>query len=634
MKLEQIADYHGLNIISPVEIKGNIAIVVGRNGAGKSRLLQALASGEISAELDDGPIAIDRIKHFPDNLHPALTFGFDPVQHRDTEAQVKQLYNQLRSRFYADPQQTVSTIGQQLGMGRRNINIHSLAVAVSTASRIIEKDVNELDEQDVADFYSYSTSTQLGSLNVTATMCEYLARQEKNDRNRYRNERDQTSLPYWSPEEFNSRFGPPPWNVFNEILKLVLDGSYYIRPPTLKDADTYEAKLRREDGQEIDPTFLSSGEKTLLWLSLSMYGAGSSIYQISPKLLILDEPDATLHPQMIETLHLALNTLSEKFGCHIIFTSHSPTTVALSDPENIYQISKNGLIPVEKDAAVAELLHGVEQVSIHYTNRRQVYVESFKDVQIYSTLFQLLKRWRKLPSAHISLSFIAAAPKLSPHLIQQIHDSVFGKADEEKVSKFVASLNGQGNCAQVVGTVESLSIEDNQTVHGIIDWDTTNRPTGKVHVHAERRFYSIENAILNPLTLGIYLLSYFPMEVNCAELGLPADTDLVALQNSHLHWQVIADAVAMRILGKMHPVLHEVECEFLSGAKIMFDTRYVHMNGHDLESLIVKVWPFLNRIKGKNALLQDVIARGIQVNHGRTLPVTFSQLFGKIQMTR
>jgi ABC-type thiamine transport system ATPase subunit len=636
MKLEQIEDYNGLKLNSSVEIKDNIAIVVGRNGTGKSRLLMALVAGKISAVRHDGPIAVDRIRNFADRLQPALTFGFDPVQHRDSEAQVKQLYRQFRGEFHADPHQSMASMGQHFGtsMGRRNINVHALTHSVSTASRIIGKNVNELDEQDVADFYSSSTITQLGSLNVTATMREYLTRQEKNDINGYRNGRHGSSLPYWSDEEFTARFGPPPWNVFNDILQLVLDGRYHIQPPELKDADTYEAKLRREDGHEIDPNFLSSGEKTLLWLSLSMYGASSSMYESSPKLLLLDEPDATLHPQMIQKLHLALNMLSERFGCNIIVTSHSPTTVALSDQENIFQISESGLISVEKDAAVAELLDGVDQVSIHYTNRRQVYVESFKDAHVYTFLFQLLKRLGKLPSAHISLSFIAAAPKLSPHLIQQLHKSIFGASDPEKVREFIESLNGQGNCAQVIGAVESLTSEDNQTVHGIIDWDRSNRPDEKVHVHAQESFYSIENAILNPLTLGIYLLNCFPSNVNCADLGLTRDTDLITLQCDHQHWQVIADAVTTRILGGQETPAHEVECQFLSGAKVFFDRGYVHKNGHELETLIRQTYPFLNRLRGKDSLLKDVLARGIQVNHGRTLPVSFVELFGKIQLGR
>lgn len=632
MNLTSVEEFQGLKLRSDVKVGSKIAAIVGRNGAGKTRLLQAIANRKIIVMIDGEELHGSRILHLSmDRLQPHLLSGFDPVQHRTDIGIAKAFYASNRGKFNIDPRKSTEVIGHEVGMGRRTqVTAHQVAHIVSRASSELGKDVNELEEEDVADYFHSAPVMGLGALNVTETMLAYWHRREQNQLHEFRNARYGPHLSYWSPEEFELRFGPPPWEVFNEFLQTALDGRYHIKPPTYDGLETYEAKLYRDDDKPIDPAWLSSGEKVLMWLCLSMYASNSGRLANMPQLLLLDEPDSALHPQMIQKLHVALNAIADRFDCNILFTTHSPTTVAMFSGGPIFQASEQELTQLDKDAAVSELLVGVDQVSIHYTNRRQVYVESHKDAEVYASLFSLLRRWKLAPSPHISLAFIPAAPKLPASQVRQLMTAHLGALNEEQLNKFITALNGQGNCIQVIGAVESLVGQGNATVHGIIDWDLSAKPQEHIHVLGADLFYSIENAILNPLTLGLYLLHNYAGKLAVEDYGLPQDFDPLLLYSEACHWQAIADGVTKKVL-KQDAVNHGCDCMFLLGESVCFDRDYVHMQGHDLERRIKDTYPFLNAFNKQGSLLIDVVSRGVQSCRGRSLPIVFRDLFATIQ---
>lgn len=635
MHLISVEEFQGFKLTSDTQVGSKIAAIVGRNGAGKTRLLQAIVNRKVIVKIDDQEVHGSRILHLSmDRLQPNLVFGFDPIQHRTDIGIIKAFYASNRGKFHIDPEKSLQAIEHEVGMGRRSqVNAYQIAHIVSRASLELCKDANQLDEEDVADYFNSAPVMGLGTLNVTATMLGYWHRREQNELHEFRNKQYGTRLSYWAPEEFESRFGPPPWDVFNEFLQTALDGRYHIKAPTYDGLEMYEAKLYRDDDKPIDPSWLSSGEKVLMWLCLSMYASSSGRLANMPRLLLLDEPDAALHPQMIQKLHEALKAIKDRFECTILFSTHSPTTVALFEGGPIFQVSEQELTKLEKDAAISELLVGVDQVSIHYTNRRQVYVESYKDAEIYSSIFRLLRNWNAAPSPHISLMFIPAAPKLSASSVQQLMAAHLGDIDQEQLNRFITALNGQGNCAQVIGAVESLVSQGSETVHGIIDWDLHNKPGQKIHVLGPDLFYNIESAILNPLTLGLYLLHNYSGRLAVQDYGLREDFDSLSLHANENQWQAVADGVSKKVL-EADAVAHDCTCAFLTGNSIHFDRRYVHMQGHLLETRIKDTYPFLNAFNKHGSLLMDVVSRGVQSCRGRSLPKAFYDLFGTIQSFR
>jgi len=91
---------------------------------------------------------------------------------------------------------------------------------------------------------------------------------------------------------------------------------------------------------------LSSGEQILFALALCLFKGKSD--NIFPKLLLLDEVDATLHPSMIENLLHVIHEVLLKKGTKVILATHSPTTIALAQEKSVFVINNEGQKRVEK----------------------------------------------------------------------------------------------------------------------------------------------------------------------------------------------------------------------------------------------------------------------------------------------
>ena len=106
--------------------------------------------------------------------------------------------------------------------------------------------------------------------------------------------------------------------------------------------------LNREGAKGIDFSELSSEERTLMALSMLIFKA--RLNNVLPRVLLLDEIDASLHPSMIErAIHVIRTLFIEKYGMKVILATHSPTTVALGPEESIFVISnKNGKTAIQR----------------------------------------------------------------------------------------------------------------------------------------------------------------------------------------------------------------------------------------------------------------------------------------------
>jgi predicted ATPase len=631
MLLKSVEEFQGLKLTTDVALSDSITAIVGRNGSGKTRLLKGIEAGKIQVIANDEQGVIRDFSYLNlENIRPNLIFGFNVAQNEEEIRHAFSFYNRARGSFHINSQQSIEVTSP---LGYQGANIHQVAKVARTAALALGTDINSLTYHDIADYFLVAQAISMGQVNVTEIMVSYMRRKELNEYHHFKNERKGTALPHYSSPEFEMRFGSPPWLAFNEFLEIVLDGRYSISVPRDENDLLYEPKLLREDGREMNQSWLSSGEKILMWLCLMMCASSLRRSIVVPKLLLFDELDGALHPQMVQKMHKALRDIVDRFGTRIIFTTHSPTTIALFESDEIYQISEQSLEKIDKDIAIGELLVGVDQVSIHYTNKRQVYVESHHDAKLYGELFGSLKRSNSLGADYISLSFIPAAAKLAPGSVRQLVLSKFGEMDNEKVESFVQELNGQGNSAQVKGAVECLFNEGSQTVHGIIDWDHQNKETERIHVLGIKQFYSIENAILNPLTIGFYLFKNYHSEIVVNNLGLADDFDLTKLYDDSCDWQMIADSVTKRVLN-LSEIAPKVECAFVRGRTVIFDEQYVYMNGHDLEGRLKLTFKFLNAHNKGSALMMDVVNREMKSSHCRSMPKAFLEIFRAIQSAR
>ena len=133
----------------------------------------------------------------------------------------------------------------------------------------------------------------------------------------------------------------PPWILMNEILT-EYKFKYYI-----KDFDSSLNPLQihfTENGQDIIPIEdLSSGEQQLI--SLVAWAHHEVIAQ-NIKVLLLDEPDAHLHPSFCKIFVEIMDTyIVEGLGIQVIMTTHSPSTIAYAPEESIFVMK----MPEESD---------------------------------------------------------------------------------------------------------------------------------------------------------------------------------------------------------------------------------------------------------------------------------------------
>jgi predicted ATPase len=139
----------------------------------------------------------------------------------------------------------------------------------------------------------------------------------------------------------------------------------------------FELRLTSSDGLKIDFGDLSSGEKVLMALGLAAYNSAHDDVRF-PGVLLLDEPDAHLHPSMTrQMLDVLLDVFVRQRGVKVILTTHSPSTVALAPEECLYVMSKiePRLSKTTKDGALALLTSGVPSLRAQERRSRPVTVD-------------------------------------------------------------------------------------------------------------------------------------------------------------------------------------------------------------------------------------------------------------------
>lgn len=121
--------------------------------------------------------------------------------------------------------------------------------------------------------------------------------------------------------------------------------NYEIIPPSIYSSNYEMTFSSTVDSKEVHFESLSSGEKIIFELICYYFLAGKNK---KLETIILDEFDANLNPALAETY---LAVVKEQFadkGITAILTTHSPSTVAEVDAENLYEVSiTNGLQSID-----------------------------------------------------------------------------------------------------------------------------------------------------------------------------------------------------------------------------------------------------------------------------------------------
>ncbi|HNB43671.1 MAG TPA: AAA family ATPase [Burkholderiaceae bacterium] len=631
------AVHNGFSLSNDIDIEGDISIFVGRNGSGKSRFFQSIKSGATQVFLN----GVDLITTAEITLMPLDQIVPNFGMHHDFDNLMLNISNTIR--VYKEARQLVGLpydhgnenhfMGRP-GSGPTYSQIYRLSNFIANKTGKLP---GELTEEDIKLYYTEVSNGPLGTQNVAGIFNRYAKRQNDNRYNKWRREENEEDVPYLDENSFREKFGEPPWNVINHILAVIFDGKFYFPPPGNLKSVTYDHQtpLMEKGDRRVNPSDLSSGEKTLLWLALSLFNAQYSERDllVAPKLLLLDEIDAFLHPKMVEKMYEVFKEFHKSFGTIFWVITHSPTTAALAPVDILYLVEPTGISRTDKDGAIAELLDGVSQIAIRPENRRSVYVESHYDAKILQPLYDFLRKRSNVLDPKISVNFIPSGSKVSEPHIASMAKKYFGNIDETLLNNFVSAVNGSGSCSQVYSSVEFLNQGDSDLgVKGLVDWDASNKSTEFVSVLGEGYAYSIENVILDPACV---LLQLHLIDAKKYSLIARAGVDVTWAE-----WLAKPELLQAAIDHFLSEILDSVndrnaEILYVSGISLKSDVRYLQMRGHDLEDRLWNRFPELNRIarRSHDGDLKLRIAQNIMIgaSSGRLIPKVVEEAFIRLQ---
>ncbi len=413
-----------------------------------------------------------------------------------------------------------------------------------------------------------------------------------------------------TPEAILAEFGKPPWDVLNRILAEAALPFQVSAPPLRSHAFvpmSYNLNLKDcRTGKTVSSQYISSGEKVLVTLSVMVFMSQRS--KLRTKLFLMDEPDAHLHPQMVQRF---LNAVKREFvdreGSYVLLTTHSPTTVALVEEDSIrIMVQESPIIrKASKSSVMNQLTAGVPTLSLNWTARRQVFVENPIDGELCDGFYRCLKS--RIESDR-TLDFIGTG----------IRRETTGD-DVNTGSSVVRSL------------VENLTSCGNQSVFGLVDWDGCNQHVGRMVVMGHERRHSNENVVLDPLAIAALMLREPNLRKSSKLLG-----DWKKLSYSEflraelLCWQSAASEVAESILNEDETV-ENVEERYCGDFKLQLPKSYFHMRGHDLEGLLLKTFPPLLEIeKKRTGNLRRHLVQTVYLDKSEFIPRVVLECFQKI----
>ncbi|MXY51909.1 MAG: ATP-binding protein [Gammaproteobacteria bacterium] len=431
MKIELTQPYQAISEVDTSELP-DFAVLIGRNGAGKSQLLEALKVGHAQVagvqthqiELFDmasfrspnSAVAGRAANQFARTTADAYLTGTstDPApveiaaevfgQFAETTREVTNTDNEgfaanLRDTISQLPdfavfpqtgaadsyQHTIyarvigplipspNTRNRRQSQPAPNSCNGNPAILITLAMKLAQKLPHELDRDDIMRAGQYEGS--IISNVVSEVFATY-----KVDQFIWAHKRVETeSIPFATILAEYRRKYPPPWDILRDVLSSMRTAAGDDGLFNFEFSDPEQHKLHmgnyeqfqfqtqmtnRTSGAQYNLDTLSSGEKVLMALCLSSFN--QRLGRRRPKLLLLDELDAVLHPSMVSALVTTLKELYVAHGTKVIFTSHSPMTVAaLAETEIFRVVRTDGRVrvrPTTKIDAIDELSEGIATV--------------------------------------------------------------------------------------------------------------------------------------------------------------------------------------------------------------------------------------------------------------------------------
>ena len=435
MRIELKQPYKSIATLTAEELP-DFAILIGRNGSGKTQILESLKEGQaVIQDIGEDEIELYDMVSFrtPNTMEAerylnqlakitADAFLLSPLGGQPPIETAEAIFNQVASdiernsgtqacdnfkrnllaeiRRWPDftvfatdgPASQYKTLLYEQVMaplnpgstGHSTVGISSLtdnsftgnqAVLLTTAMKLNDKLPHELNRDDIMRTSLYKSGTLANS--VSEVFAAYKVEQYIWAHKQV----EQKRIGYDDLiAEYRAKY-PPPWETLREVLSemRVAAGDDGLFDFDFSDPDNYVIDMgnfehfsfkaemtNRTTGAEYEVESLSSGESVLMALCLASFN--HYLGRRLPKLLLLDELDAVLHPSMVAALVRTLKTLFVPQGTKILMTSHSAMTVAALDEADIFRVVRESghvkVSPATKSEAINELSEGLATVDV------------------------------------------------------------------------------------------------------------------------------------------------------------------------------------------------------------------------------------------------------------------------------
>jgi energy-coupling factor transporter ATP-binding protein EcfA2 len=568
-----------------------LAVLTGVNGSGKTQLLELLAYKLTNT-------AHEHHSHIINQMHFTVTgdtFGPDEVAYLSDEWDIKSttgvgvselertkvnLVSNLQSRNSLTISSKRARLERLVGAP---LNLAATPIGNVTLNQVLEKLPDDfsfmLEEVDVISGITYVFFAH------RLRLMEELERKDLN-------------------EEVTTTLPPAPWDVLNETLQAAEFPYRAISPQGTKLEQGYVFRLEdTRTGIPLLPVELSSGEKLILRLFLWLYN--SQNHGHFPRLFLLDEPDAHLHPSMArQFMNVIQEVFVDQYKIRVIMTTHSPSTVALAPEGSVFEMSRTApriSQAKSKAHAIGLLTAGMVIVS---PGTRYVLVEDEDDVDFYSAIRDILSDY---------------GPSRDPRAIKPSPSIVFMPASRGRGRGKVG-----GGMSVVTQWVEKFDQEPlDQLFRGIIDHDTNNTPAPRVYVLSR---YNIENYLLDPFVVfGVLLEQGTAPPVPGVSISLGNEHVIRTLSETELQ------SIASTIRSQVEPLItgltagettpHAVT--FTNGKVVEYPRWMIDRNGHHLMPL------YQQALGGQNVIYPHRLRRSLQ--RVRLIPRELADIMEQLQ---
>ncbi|WP_298952037.1 AAA family ATPase [uncultured Methylobacterium sp.] len=534
----------------------------------------------------------------PDDIGLRLNINID----NKTKDDVLNIYKRARKHIIDEktPLHVMnSNVSASLIQNQYETENFQIALLIVRAAELASQDILSVNYYDLSEIYAWG-SIELFDPKIAELFSIYKNQANKNAAAQLASRQGDKVVVY-NDEQFEKVYGLPPWDQITDVIAS-LGLPYKVMKPNWQPEFPVEFALQRiSDGTIIDFEALSSGEKVLLRFALSIFRYDPlRVALLKPKVLLLDEMDASLHPEMVSRwLNAIRSHIVGALGIKCILTTHSPTTVALSSDESLYEMAEgvNGPQKVSRQKAINRLTHGLPALTVDFESRRQVFTESNTDAKNYERLITILKNKITLPR---TLTFMSTGPS------NEKHETNTG-------------------CSAVEHIVKELTATGNKSVFGILDWDLKRSPADRIKIISHGSHYAIDNLILNPLLIGALLIRHFG-EKFPGNVGI---SDFPAM-NQHKA-QILTDVIQNKLVYPRSAPAGFTAVRFFGGFEVQVKSSFALTNGHDMEAELADKFKKLGKFtnSGRGRLIEAVIDFVLE-DWPNLIPLDIASIFTEI----